>query len=42
MTSWLQENQEPENKVKEYMAKTAQHRQQLIHEKKVPLAEILQ
>ncbi|XP_022111533.1 uncharacterized protein LOC110990748 isoform X1 [Acanthaster planci] len=42
MTSWLQENSEPEHKVRDYMAKTAGHRQQLIHQKKVPLAEILQ
>ena len=42
MIRWLKENQEPEEKNKDFMAKTAHHRKQLIYEELLSVGEIVQ
>ena len=41
MISWLQENQEPKEKIAEFMSKTAEKRKHFIHEEQATLCDIL-
>ena len=42
MISWLKENAEPQDKVAEFMAKTAEKRKRFIHELQASLSDIIE